>query len=1337
MRTKRFFSWLVTIAMVLSIMTVALPVQSVAAANNTARPTLQFNANGTFNILHLADLQSAGLTLLTDPGANTNNGFTGIGDKTRRFLHALILENHRPAEGRPINLIVLAGDNMEQNQFTGTVNYQTMIRSFMDIFLHYNIPVAVVFGNHDAAVGPGTRRQNKWRQYELYRSYPNSLIMAMDPESPINTIVNTYHGGVGPGPEYSIGNYNLPIRSSDGTNPHAFNLWFFDSGSHNNDGVTEAAMQWYEWREAQLREANGGVPVPSLVFQHIAVPEMRDVIANPFNGGNRFTVTANTATQELTKHNHCHCVTNDSIYRLQYLRHMTYGDVRGMFFGHEHYHHFRYVPTRHRTVFGSTATVPTPAADRIPLYYTGRSSEDRINLQYRSNAMVARMISINETTGNHTTRTYFRQVQRAIPASWTYGNLTAAANALTPAQLNVQGAQFNELMNAGDTFRAYRLLPALILANQERDAVMRTAAAAGVPSANAVLDTAAIYSFAHGGGQPRIGGWGSTTPPGTRTRMAPLGQVGSHQHNTTRPVYMGRLNTATKIMNHLDLSNYAAHALGISPVQFSNGVGNSGVGIAPSVPGTVPMVDSFHGGGTPAETSSQGWSGLMGAGYTADYTNAGQGFAVSPSLVFASTTGASTYPLNNANIGAAFSGLFTNTANNLAITNWGNNNGVNVSGWHNTNNNPFHTSAVHGPNTTTSTSGFPGTALTNSARDSAGFVQNANIHARGETVNRPLSEALETEFPALDFLMGTISLEGHIRSRHQWYMSTYQHWSWPDGTFRSARARLLWPILREVEFVDTDTLHAPALRAALNNIDNAVRGVLNTTAAQLAADSNCNDLRALRASWDTLRSTAINAMQNDASFVVGGARNLTAAEAATAFDFYFSSAVRTSFEERIDAALALAAAHTAGSAATCIAAQTCTDCSFVFAAQLDHVFDVLVQVVAPTCYADGFTIFGCSAGPCNTTENRYPNTNRPAHTFNITNCTVAVQCAHCPAMSTPNANHTFNITDCTVAVQCSNCDAMSTPNTNHTFNITDCTVAVECSNCNVMSTPYASHDFNITDCTVSVQCSRCDAMSTPRAHSGGTATCVALAICDDCGTPYGALDPNNHTGGETNGTRVEPTHTTPGSQQILCSDCGEELRVEVLPVLPPANPVVTWPTGLTATAGQTLADIPLPANVGTPGTFTWTAVGNTPVGSVGTQTHELTFTPNDTAAFNIVTQNVNVVVTPPITTVDFSALNALIAQARDMAQGNYTDASWNALQNALNAAQAVANNPNSTQAQVNGALENLQRALNGLQENQPGGGSGYRYIFTTRFRSNFWNWIMFIFLFGWIWMWFA
>jgi uncharacterized repeat protein (TIGR02543 family) len=76
-----------------------------------------------------------------------------------------------------------------------------------------------------------------------------------------------------------------------------------------------------------------------------------------------------------------------------------------------------------------------------------------------------------------------------------------------------------------------------------------------------------------------------------------------------------------------------------------------------------------------------------------------------------------------------------------------------------------------------------------------------------------------------------------------------------------------------------------------------------------------------------------------------------------------------------------------------------------------------------------------------------------------------------------------------------------------------------------------------------------------------------------------------------------------------------------------ANPTVTWPTGLTATFGATLSSISLPGNgTSTPaGTFTWTTPSAS-VGAVGTQSHNMTFTPTDTANYNTATQNVNITV---------------------------------------------------------------------------------------------------------------
>jgi len=112
---------------------------ALSARADTPRPTLQFNQNGTFKILYVTDLQHWG---------------DEISDAAKKFLHALIQNNHRPEAGAPLGLIVLGGDNLEKPGFEHAyTNYETMIRSYMDIFAFYNIPVAVVFGNHDREAG--------------------------------------------------------------------------------------------------------------------------------------------------------------------------------------------------------------------------------------------------------------------------------------------------------------------------------------------------------------------------------------------------------------------------------------------------------------------------------------------------------------------------------------------------------------------------------------------------------------------------------------------------------------------------------------------------------------------------------------------------------------------------------------------------------------------------------------------------------------------------------------------------------------------------------------------------------------------------------------------------------------------------------------------------------------------------------------------------------------------------------------------------------------------------------------------------------------------------------
>jgi len=77
------------------------------------------------------------------------------------------------------------------------------------------------------------------------------------------------------------------------------------------------------------------------------------------------------------------------------------------------------------------------------------------------------------------------------------------------------------------------------------------------------------------------------------------------------------------------------------------------------------------------------------------------------------------------------------------------------------------------------------------------------------------------------------------------------------------------------------------------------------------------------------------------------------------------------------------------------------------------------------------------------------------------------------------------------------------------------------------------------------------------------------------------------------------------------------------------NPeVITWPSGLTAVTGQALSDISLDSfdNAGgTAGTFSWTYPTNS-VGGIGKQKHSVTFTPDDTATYGTIKQDVTVTV---------------------------------------------------------------------------------------------------------------
>lgn len=201
---------------------------------------LYFRADGKFRIMQVADTQDTQVT----------------SKDTLAFLAAAL------DEAKP-DLVVFTGD-----QFKGygvsfllgerEANYKKAIDNLIAPLEQRGIPFTFVFGNHDdQAFGIP-----KEKQLAMYRAHKNCLAIAGD-ES-LAGLCNQY----------------LNIRSHDGEKI-LFNLYLVDSLSTTLDGkcasVTAEQIEWYRTVRESLKETAGDY-VPSILFQHIPVPEMWDLL---------------------------------------------------------------------------------------------------------------------------------------------------------------------------------------------------------------------------------------------------------------------------------------------------------------------------------------------------------------------------------------------------------------------------------------------------------------------------------------------------------------------------------------------------------------------------------------------------------------------------------------------------------------------------------------------------------------------------------------------------------------------------------------------------------------------------------------------------------------------------------------------------------------------------------------------------------------------------------------------------------------------------------------------------------------------------------------------------
>ncbi len=218
-----------------------------------------------------------------------------------------------------------------------------------------------------------------------------------------------------------------------------------------------------------------------------------------------------------------------------------------------------------------------------------------------------------------------------------------------------------------------------------------------------------------------------------------------------------------------------------------------------------------------------------------------------------------------------------------------------------------------------------------------------------------------------------------------------------------------------------------------------------------------------------------------------------------------------------------------------IAHYTCSVCNKNFDADKQAVDTIIIpalehsfgewKVLSPTCINKGYTYRICEL--CQVKETKDETDPTGIHTYGDATCTVAQTCNVCGHENGDPAGHEYNLNaaSCTEDKYCTVCKEIFEEATGHTMTERGCLDDI-CSVCGyVKEGTGLGHDYTsvVTAATCTTEgyttntCNRegCGTVTTTDitealGHTGGTATCVDLAVCSRCEQSYGELDPDNH-----------------------------------------------------------------------------------------------------------------------------------------------------------------------------------------------------------------------------------
>lgn len=267
-----------------------------------AKPELRFHENGRFKILMISDFHAG-----RDFSPKLTDGMEAL------------LEHTKP------DLVLIGGDQcIVQDTEEETLAY---IKKMLAPIIRRKLPWAHIYGNHDREQSMPLETQQT-----LYEQVPYCLSEAGPEDLP------------------GVGNYRLDVLASK-SDDAAFRIWALDSQRENKDfikqfglaedtrfvlphpfgagcqqgGVTFEQAAWY-YDESKRLERECGRKVPAIMYFHIPPIEVDLIDRNP---------EETHAIGSRRESPGC-CELNSGLFMACLQR----GDVKGIFFGHEHLNDF-------------------------------------------------------------------------------------------------------------------------------------------------------------------------------------------------------------------------------------------------------------------------------------------------------------------------------------------------------------------------------------------------------------------------------------------------------------------------------------------------------------------------------------------------------------------------------------------------------------------------------------------------------------------------------------------------------------------------------------------------------------------------------------------------------------------------------------------------------------------------------------------------------------------------------------------------------------------------------------------------------------------------------------